>query len=197
VVQNAPPVEVKTDDQDYSGMVWNASEALLLFLQGVILSEQSPAPEAEVEAEQGSGRKKIVPVQGQRVVDVGAGTGLLSMGVARMGCSSVVATDQPEALPLLGQNVEINDLGSSVAIEKLRWEKREHTTALDPPFDVVLCSDCVYNRFYHRFAVYVLKGNWSFGPRLLTNHHTRQITSKNLSPPFRSCYATLRGLGRA
>ena len=47
-------------------------------------------------------------LRGCRVLEVGAGCGLLGMALAVMGAKKVVLTDHPDALPLLRRNVERN-----------------------------------------------------------------------------------------
>ena len=45
-----------------------------------------------------------VRFKGKRIIEVGAGTGLVGLLLAKLG-ASVLFTDQPHALPLLAHNV--------------------------------------------------------------------------------------------
>eukprot|EP00740_Mantoniella_antarctica_P002614 CAMPEP_0181358566 /NCGR_PEP_ID=MMETSP1106-20121128/5584_1 /TAXON_ID=81844 /ORGANISM="Mantoniella antarctica, Strain SL-175" /LENGTH=248 /DNA_ID=CAMNT_0023471547 /DNA_START=576 /DNA_END=1322 /DNA_ORIENTATION=- len=106
-------------------------------------------------------------IQGKRVVEIGAGTGLLGLVAARLGASSVTLTDLPTELPLLRRNLAANvtshgagegacadrvestnssaDGGGhcDVHVEACAWGDEQALAALGT-FDVVLCSDVLY-----------------------------------------------------
>ncbi len=70
-------------------------------------------------------RKLAAPLQGSRVAELGAGTGLLGIWAATQG-AHVVLTDLHELVPLLRHNVDLNmDLiskgGGSVRVEAMMW----------------------------------------------------------------------------
>jgi predicted nicotinamide N-methyase len=91
---------------------------------------------------------------GKRVIDIGAGTGLVGLVLSRLG-ASVLFTDQACALPLLTYNVAQNcsdsagASGQRVAIGKLMWGEARDVDALrsqHPDFfppDFIVASDCV------------------------------------------------------
>jgi predicted nicotinamide N-methyase len=92
---------------------------------------------------------------GKRVIDIGAGTGLVGLVLSRLG-ASVLLTDQACALPLLAYNVAQNCADSAgasdhprVAIGKLTWGEARDVDALrsqHPDFfppDLIVASDCV------------------------------------------------------
>ena len=108
--------------------------------------------------------------RGKRVVELGAGCGLVSAVLLAVGASRVVATDLPENLELLRGNVRANaaacgaaeeEDGTSTAAEEedgtstaapttptfavkaLRWGE-DAASALGETFDVVVAADCMY-----------------------------------------------------
>eukprot|EP00038_Savillea_parva_P024242 m.43455 g.43455 ORF g.43455 m.43455 type:complete len:875 (+) comp6409_c0_seq1:110-2734(+) len=95
----------------------------------------------------------------KRVLELGSGTGLPSIVAALLG-GRVVATDLDEALPLLRENVacavEQHTEGDlSLVAEHLVWSA--DTTHADAPFDVVLCSEVIYDRACHDDLLACLK----------------------------------------
>lgn len=57
---------------------------------------------------------------GERVLDVGAGSGILAIAAARLGAADVLALEgDPLALEALAENVALNGVG-----ERVRWEQR-------------------------------------------------------------------------
>jgi Lysine methyltransferase len=54
------------------------------------------------------------------VIDLGSGTGIVGIAMARLGYANVILTDLPEALDLMHKNVVINP-GIRVSVEKLIW----------------------------------------------------------------------------
>ena len=67
---------------------------------------------------------------------------------SRLGAASVVLTDLPSELPLLRHNAETDASrsggGRAVAVSACGWGDADAVAALRPPFDVVLCSDVLY-----------------------------------------------------
>lgn len=86
-----------------------------------------------------------VPMAGRRVIELGAGMGLVSLAAARAG-ADVLATDYEEdALRFVRVNAAANGLPVRTAL--LDWRD----VRLDPAetFDLVLASDVVYERRNH------------------------------------------------
>ena len=72
---------------------------------------------------------------GERVLDVGCGSGVLGLGALRLGASSLVSLDiEPPAIEATRRNAELNGLEGMVQTTSLRLEE------LDGKFDVVLAN---------------------------------------------------------
>ncbi len=61
---------------------------------------------------------------GQRVLDVGTGTGVLGMGAALFGASEVLGLDNdPDAVRIAGENVQLNKLGALMSVAETPVEQ--------------------------------------------------------------------------
>ena len=82
-------------------------------------------------------------------VELGAGCGVCSamMALVLQQCGRVVATVREEMLPLLSANVRKNLAlaRGATSVAPLWWGDAKLTTAIAPPFDVVVATDCVYD----------------------------------------------------
>ncbi|OCH89757.1 hypothetical protein OBBRIDRAFT_793983 [Obba rivulosa] len=98
---------------------------------------------------------------GPRVLELGAGTGLLSIVAAKLFetddsvTPTIVATDyHPSVLANLSVNIEINFPSASpspVSVLPLDWEHPVYDGTLAAPFDAVLAADCVYHPSHARW----------------------------------------------
>ena len=92
--------------------------------------------------------------EGSRVLELGAGTGLLSITLARIVASGqvrtprpfIVATDfHPDVLANLQRNVDTNGDTESILVREFDWSQPNIGVApFDRPFDVILAADVVY-----------------------------------------------------
>ncbi len=91
-------------------------------------------------------------VQGKRVLELGAGTGVVGLAAAALGAARVVLTDQEAVTPMLEQNIALNQLHveASAVAQPLMWgdaaQLQDALAALGGAPDVVLAADCVYQR---------------------------------------------------
>ena len=77
---------------------------------------------------------------GRRVLDLGAGSGVVAIAAAKAGAVEVVASDvDPYAIAALGLNAALND----VALATLSGDQ---TGGPPPPVDLVLVGDLFYAR---------------------------------------------------
>ncbi len=83
------------------------------------------------------------------VLELGAGTGLLSILLFKLlACSesdgriNVTATDLPDALPILRENLKLN-YADGVVVKELTWG----TSLSDADYSLVFLADCVFGEF--------------------------------------------------
>jgi Lysine methyltransferase len=79
-----------------------------------------------------------------RVLELGAGCGVVGISAALLGAPHVLLTDLPELLPLLQSNIDRNRamLRGEVACRPCDWTQ---PLPLDlPPVDLILVADCVW-----------------------------------------------------
>ena len=83
-----------------------------------------------------------------KVVEIGAGCGLVGIVAARLGFDVALTDGLPDVVDLLARNASANldatpGPGShAYTVSLYRWG--EDLGPLDPPYDVVLGADCVY-----------------------------------------------------
>eukprot|EP00658_Telonema_sp_P-2_P057880 TRINITY_DN4629_c0_g1_i2.p1 TRINITY_DN4629_c0_g1~~TRINITY_DN4629_c0_g1_i2.p1 ORF type:complete len:244 (+),score=62.10 TRINITY_DN4629_c0_g1_i2:206-937(+) len=81
-------------------------------------------------------------VRGARVVELGCGTGLVSIACGALGAAEVHATDgDEELLALTAHNIELNGMAETVRTTCLMWGDEEVHRELAPPVDMVLAAD--------------------------------------------------------
>lgn len=80
-------------------------------------------------------------MRGKRVVELGAGTGLVGLVCAALG-ASVLLTDLAQGLPLLQRNLRRN--GGDVKAKELRWGLEAAAAAMPQGCDVVIGCEVIY-----------------------------------------------------
>eukprot|EP00389_Voromonas_pontica_P005499 GDKH01008228.1.p1 GENE.GDKH01008228.1~~GDKH01008228.1.p1 ORF type:complete len:223 (+),score=13.61 GDKH01008228.1:121-789(+) len=98
-------------------------------------------------------RRKL-PLKGARVLELGAGLGLVGLSCAALGASNVCFTDIDAVLPLLRQNLQLNEGkfdGTRLVIRRLDWlEDRDHIHAAlelepdSPQYDFIVGADVCF-----------------------------------------------------
>lgn len=135
-------VEQEYSNAEEGSVVWDASRSFLAHITQM--------------AESGND-----PIAGKRLLEIGAGTGVVGLALARLGARSVIMTDKDSQLPLMRRNCEHNQPPccadrckrcehiAPVQVLPLRWGpdwQSESDPALTAPdaFDVIVVCDCVY-----------------------------------------------------
>jgi|LauGreDrversion4_2_1035121.scaffolds.fasta_scaffold16471_4 predicted RNA methylase len=113
----------QTPESEYGlgSTVWDAALVLCAFLEST------------------QGRELI---KGSRVVELGSGTGIVSIVADKLGAISTLATDLPECIPFIRQNIGMN-VDCACRAVCLDWKSRE-MESVTAEVDWVLCADCVY-----------------------------------------------------
>lgn len=135
-------VEQEYSNAEEGSVVWDASRSFLAHVSRMI--------------EVGND-----PIAGKRLLEIGSGTGVVGLALARLGAKSVIMTDKDSQLPLMRRNCEHNQPPccvdrcklcehiAPVQVLPLRWgpdwqsESDPALTARDA-FDVIVVCDCVY-----------------------------------------------------
>ncbi|WP_418791195.1 class I SAM-dependent methyltransferase [Phosphitispora sp. TUW77] len=91
---------------------------------------------------------------GKRVLELGAGLGLVGIVAAAKGAEVVQTDFIPEALQLAKQNARINDI-NNIQYVLSDWRK----FLLDEQFDIIVGSDILYEPTLHPFLKDIFKNN--------------------------------------
>ncbi|CAE7726875.1 eef1akmt3 [Symbiodinium pilosum] len=86
-------------------------------------------------------------VRGKRVVELGAGTGLVGLVCSALGAAEVVLTDLSQGLPLLQRNVQLNVGalgGAATRVAELRWGQQASIQVAPEGCDVVIGCEVIY-----------------------------------------------------
>ncbi|GAA98416.1 uncharacterized protein L969DRAFT_94222 [Mixia osmundae IAM 14324] len=110
------------------GITWPAAEVLTAYLANILALNPSW-------------------LEGKRIVELGAGTGAVSMALARMmkkrgSRTTIYSTDQAILLDLMDANTVLNDVGDTVNVRELSWGETIASEMQTP--DIILAADCVY-----------------------------------------------------
>jgi predicted nicotinamide N-methyase len=121
-----PPVKVCQCPESQYGLgstVWDAALVLCAFF------------------ESRTGRDCL---RNRKCIELGSGTGIVSIAASMLGPSEVIATDVDACIPFIRQNIGMN-FGAKCKAEPLDWTKHEEfTNQFSEYFDWVICADCVY-----------------------------------------------------
>jgi predicted nicotinamide N-methyase len=125
--QQVVRIQQQTSGSGKTGLaVWNSGLVLVRLLEAL--------------TEQGA-----IDWKNQRVLELGCGTGLVSIVASRLGSKSVLATDgNPDVVALTRSNVQLNQVQDTVQSEVLQWGLL-NAMEYDEAVDIVLGSDLTYN----------------------------------------------------
>jgi predicted nicotinamide N-methyase len=112
---------------------------------------------------------------GRRVLDLGAGSGLVSIAAAKAGAAPVVACDiDPFAEQAIAMNCEANE----VYVEILRRDPLGDRAPVEPRYDVILTGDLFYERETAERALAFLRRHAAAGTRVLIGDPGRSYLPK-------------------
>ena len=90
------------------------------------------------------GQQQQQPLSGRRVVELGAGTGVVGIMASYLGASTVI-TDLDSLVPLLAHNITLNNQlfsAGTIAAKPLCWGSQPDSDLLQPDF--LILANCVY-----------------------------------------------------
>lgn len=82
-------------------------------------------------------------VRGARVLELGAGTGLVGLAAAAAGAASACLSDQTTTQMEAGLRLNPT-LASQLRLAPLEWGNAAQLAAAEPPFDVAIAADVIY-----------------------------------------------------
>ncbi|CUA76846.1 Phospholipase D [Rhizoctonia solani] len=80
---------------------------------------------------------------GQRVIELGSGTGLVGLVAGLLNAEEVVITDQEQLVNIMEENIELNNLQDRVRASVLNWGE-PLSPNLPQAISLVIAADCVY-----------------------------------------------------
>jgi len=114
-------------------------------------------------------------VAGKRVLDLGAGSGLVAIAAAKAGAAPVVASDiEAFSEGAIALNAEVN----GVHVETLIADMLDSPMAQAPRYDVILVGDLFYEETTARRALTFLSGQLAVGARVLIGDPGRAYLPK-------------------
>jgi len=144
LASDSQPIEIELNDAPLLSED-HTSVGLQSWASSILLAERLCADPGKFNLDGG---------EGLRVLELGAGTGLLSITLARIVASGqvrmprpfIVATDfHPDVLANLQRNVDTNGDTQSILVREFDWSRPNIGVApFDRLFDVILAADVVY-----------------------------------------------------
>ncbi|KAF9915027.1 Methyltransferase-like protein 21D [Lobosporangium transversale] len=147
-------------DEDPSGLlrggvgstIWDAAIVLAKYLEKSNLLSIASSSTSATETPRSS-----TPIN---VLELGAGTGIVGLAVARLLSAKgvearVLLTDKENVVPLLSRNIQRNpSIGIDIQAQTLDWEEDESSSSssnaqkihalIDTNWDMVILSDCIW-----------------------------------------------------
>ena len=84
---------------------------------------------------------------GAHILELGSGTGVVGLALARWGAESVMLTDLPHMIPIIERHIEANGVSSVATAAVLDWESPEQGLAsVERSFDAIVGGDVIYSK---------------------------------------------------
>lgn len=84
-------------------------------------------------------------VRSRSILELGAGTGVVGLTLAKLGAEVTLTDFETEVLELIRRNAAANDLTSAIHIRELDWAKPA-TFLKSKSFDLIVAADVLYSR---------------------------------------------------
>jgi predicted nicotinamide N-methyase len=114
-------------------------------------------------------------IAGRRVLDLGAGSGLVAIAAARAGAAPVVASDIDA---FAEQAIALNAEANGVYIEILRRDPLGDRVPIEPRYDIILAGDLFYERETAERALAFLRHHAAVGTQVLIGDPGRAYLPK-------------------
>lgn len=122
----------------------------------------------------------ISPKNPQRIIELGAGCGLLSLALARLYHCKVVTTDLDDAKEICELNIKkANE--TRVKFETLDWED---CSGREESYDLVIATDCTYNESYFDPLLTALHSLSSKNSTIIIGHKYRNAAEEGFFEKF-------------
>lgn len=82
----------------------------------------------------------------RRVLELGAGTGVVGLTLGKLGASVTMTDCEPEVLDLLHRNSLANGIAGSTEVRELNWSDRSSFLQPAVPFDMIVAADVLYSK---------------------------------------------------
>ena len=134
--------------------------------------------------------------RGKRVLELGAGCGLVGLAASTLSASEVVLTDLPRELKLLRRNVEHNKLRKPgreclVSVAELDWEdvcRCGDSADVKGTFDLILGADIMYDRSIATALAATIRMFSSHDTVVLIAHeHRKHCVDRSFLESFENC----------
>ncbi|RMZ80649.1 hypothetical protein DV738_g2636, partial [Chaetothyriales sp. CBS 135597] len=119
--------------------IWDASLGFLQHFDRVLATTE---PTSELQQ-----LLSCKPKRPLRVIELGAGCGIVGIAFAQLVKSDVLLTDLDDALDILTSNIRLASPapGSRLEAMMLDWSEQLASTSTQSQYDLILVSDCIYN----------------------------------------------------
>jgi len=155
-VANVEAISIQIMQKPHDGIpfrLWKASHALCRWLS------------------QGQDASALAVVKGRRVLELGAGCGLVGICCARLG-AEVTLTDLGYVIPFTRSNVKLNSLPDT-SVRELAWGEDVRQQFPRGSFDVIIGSDIIYYAHLHRPLLVALLQLVGEGTEVVISHAHR------------------------
>ncbi|CAE7230017.1 unnamed protein product [Rhizoctonia solani] len=82
-------------------------------------------------------------LMGQRIIELGSGTGLVGLVAGLLDAEEVIITDQEQLVGIMDENIKLNNLQDRVRASVFNWGQ-PIPSDLPPTVSLIIAADCVY-----------------------------------------------------